>query len=67
MSGTPTIYYSPTHGTHVMSCRSLISEANACPSCGEREVDRLVWEADEDVHCTTCGVIYDPSAPPVAS
>ena len=44
-----------------------VSETNSCPSCGEREMDRLIWEDDgESVRCATCGTIYDPSAPPVA-
>ena len=47
--------------------KDRVSEANGCPSCGEREMDRLVWEDDgESVRCATCGTIYDPSAPPVA-
>ncbi len=48
--------------------RDLVSEANRCPSCGECDVDRLAWEDDgESVRCATCGLIYDPTAPPEAS
>jgi len=33
----------------------------ACPSCGERRVDCLVWdEAGEIVTCSTCGESYSP-------
>lgn len=46
--------------------KDRVSEANGCPSCGERDMDILVWEDDEDVRCATCGVVYNPSAPPVA-
>jgi hypothetical protein len=27
----------------------------ACPGCGERMTDRLVWQDDEKVLCTTWG------------
>lgn len=39
----------------------------ACPDCGERRSDRLVWIADEFpgadkfVRCDACGVIFDPT------
>jgi len=35
----------------------------ACPSCGERRLDRLAWlEPDyEAVRCATCGTEYTPS------
>lgn len=39
--------------------RNLVLPADACPSCGERDVDRLVWH-DETVTCATCGVVYEP-------
>lgn len=39
----------------------LVTSHNACPSCGERDMDRLVWEHDgESVRCATCGTIYNP-------
>ena len=39
----------------------LVAEANACPGCGERNVDNLVWQDDgETVRCTTCGKQYTP-------
>jgi hypothetical protein len=34
----------------------------ACPGCGERRMDWLVWTADDDhVVCATCGAPYDPA------
>lgn len=31
-----------------------------CPECGELDSDRLVWQDDEFVRCSTCGTIYAP-------
>lgn len=32
-----------------------------CPSCGEREMDSLVWDEDgETITCSSCGVGYEP-------
>jgi len=40
-----------------------VAEANACPQCGERNQDKLVWQDDgETVRCTTCGKQYTPPA-----
>jgi len=38
----------------------LVAEADACPKCGERSVDNLVWQDDGAVKCTTCGTTYEP-------
>ncbi|MBM4020154.1 MAG: hypothetical protein FJ288_17855 [Planctomycetes bacterium] len=38
----------------------LVAEADACPSCGERCSDKLTWQDDETVKCTTCGKQYMP-------
>ena len=39
----------------------LVAEANACPRCGERNQDNLVWQDDgETVRCATCGREYKP-------
>jgi len=40
--------------------RDLVDEQNACPQCGEREQDNLVWDQEEanTVTCATCGTIY---------
>lgn len=34
----------------------------ACPDCGERHVDHLVWETDDLVRCASCGITFDPAA-----
>jgi len=31
-----------------------------CPDCGENRMDELVWNAEENVVCQTCGRVYDP-------
>jgi len=33
----------------------------ACPNCGERDADRLVWIDDDRVECQACGTVYDPA------
>jgi len=39
----------------------LVAEADACPRCGERNQDNLVWQDDgETVRCATCGRKYKP-------
>lgn len=37
----------------------VVPVANACPACGERRTDRLVWK-DDLVHCARCGSEYRP-------
>ena len=34
----------------------------ACPHCGERRMDMLVWVEDDRVECQNCGRGYDPAA-----
>jgi len=40
--------------------RDLVDEQNACPQCGERDQDNLVWDQEEasTITCATCGTIY---------
>lgn len=39
----------------------LVKPEEACPRCGERHVNRLVWIEDgERVRCATCLNIYVP-------
>jgi hypothetical protein len=40
----------------------LVEEDDACPRCGERDQDSLVWQDDATIHCTNCGTRYDPDA-----
>ena len=38
-----------------------VAEDQACPECGEREVDRLEWnDIGTFVTCATCGTVYVP-------
>lgn len=38
----------------------LVSPQDACPRCGERHLDDLVWIDDETVRCMNCGTRYKP-------
>jgi len=38
----------------------LVAETQACPGCGERDLDQLVWQDDRTVKCSTCGRQYTP-------
>jgi len=37
-----------------------VAEEDACPKCGERQSDNLVWQDDETVRCANCGHRYQP-------
>ena len=39
-----------------------VAEADACPGCGERNADNLVWQDDGAVKCSACGKRYTPPA-----
>lgn len=42
---------------------NLVEPEDACPLCGERHVDRLIWIDDgERVQCATCSTTYTPPA-----
>jgi uncharacterized OB-fold protein len=43
---------------------NLVDPAHACPRCGERDADELVWIGDdgERVECQGCGTVYEPGA-----
>jgi len=38
----------------------LVAEADACPKCRERNADKLVWQDNGKVKCSTCGMRYRP-------
>lgn len=38
----------------------LVDPKDACPHCGERDVDRLVWLDDQRVQCQACRTVYQP-------
>lgn len=38
-----------------------VASSVACPNCGERNADRLVWQDDETVLCHVCGNAYCPT------
>ena len=37
-----------------------VDPAFACPGCGQRATDSLVWIEDDRVACQTCGTVYNP-------
>ncbi|MFG0243290.1 MAG: hypothetical protein ACF8R9_10950 [Phycisphaerales bacterium JB054] len=39
---------------------NMVAPEHACPLCGERDADRLVWQDDERVECQMCGTVYAP-------
>lgn len=41
--------------------RDEVAAQFACPECGERQIDRLVWETGDLVRCSACGITYDPA------
>lgn len=52
----------------VEAADEMVRADEACPACGERRMDYLVWqteysiedEGDEVVRCATCGAVYTP-------
>ena len=48
-------------GGRCLRCRpDFVAEGDGCPSCGERDVDRLVWH-DDDTHVRCdCGRDFVP-------
>ena len=42
---------------------NLVQPEDACPRCGQRDVDLLVWiEEGQRVRCATCLNVYTPPA-----
>jgi uncharacterized Zn finger protein len=42
---------------------NLVPVEDACPRCGERDADRLVWQERPHeglVRCVSCGALYEP-------
>lgn len=38
----------------------LVPPGSACPDCGERNMDQLIWIGDDRVACQSCRTVYDP-------
>jgi hypothetical protein len=38
----------------------MVDETDACPTCHERDIDRLIWVDGDCVQCQTCGTVYEP-------
>ena len=45
----------------------LVAAEDACPTCGQREVDELVWLDDERVQCQRCHTTYRPGTTDASS
>lgn len=41
--------------------RDEVDAAFACPECGERQSDLLVWGDEDLVRCSSCGITFDPA------
>ncbi len=40
---------------------NYLAPTEACPNCGERNADRLIWQDDDEtVRCAGCGTTYRP-------
>ncbi len=46
----------------VIDDSNLVDESSACPKCGNRDVDGLVWDEEdgEYVTCMICSMVYGP-------
>ena len=44
-----------------------VAPEDACPQCGERECDELVWLDDDRVECQRCKTVYRPGAKDASS
>ena len=44
-----------------------VGPEDACPNCGERDCDQLVWLDDERVECQRCKTVYRPGAKDASS
>lgn len=55
------------NGNHKSAPANMVQPEDACPNCGERDFDRLVWLDDERLQCQACQTLYQPrvsDAPP---
>ncbi|MCK6486410.1 MAG: hypothetical protein HUU26_00515 [Gemmatimonadaceae bacterium] len=50
------------NGNHDEGPVDPVAQEDACPNCGERESDELVWLDDERVECQRCRTVYRPGA-----
>lgn len=37
-----------------------VAPIDACPNCGEDDMDELVWNEADQVKCQCCGAVYTP-------
>lgn len=51
------------NGNHDEGPVDPVAQEDACPNCGERESDELLWLDDERVECQRCRTVYRPGAP----
>jgi len=49
------------YGSQANAVVELVDAKFACPICGNRDMDTLVWNEDTDlVTCAKCGATYNP-------
>jgi hypothetical protein len=41
-----------------------VDPEDCCPTCQERDADKLVWQDDGQVRCATSGTTYRPDPTP---
>ncbi len=55
------------NGNHDDGPVDPVAPEDACPNCGERECDELVWLDDERVECQRCRTVYRPGTQDASS
>lgn len=43
-------------------CQNKVAPT-ACPICNEADIDKLVFDTQDNVHCSFCKTVFDPNAP----
>lgn len=44
----------------LLAIADRLESTAACPTCCERDPDRLIWQDDRMVRCASCGTTYQP-------
>jgi len=55
------------NGNHSDAPIDPVAAEDACPNCGERDCDQLVWLDDERVECQRCKTVYRPGSKDASS
>ena len=61
MATTNGVFVPSTETFNEEPARELVAECFACPTCGERDMDLLEWDADGEIlTCRRCKTEYRP-------